>query len=74
MEEVTADGDQRASACNMALKVLTLEMCFTLVGTSDREEGTHRPVVVENIIIVRLIVVAVLTAKRTLLTVYALMP
>ena len=64
---------RRAGVGNMALKVLTLEMCFTLVGTWDGEEGTHRPVLVENIVIVGLVVVTVVTAKRTLLTVYVLM-
>ena len=72
VEEVTADGCQGALVSNMAVYILTLELQTTIVRTAEREGPTHRPVVVDHIIKVGLVIVAVLTAERTIRTVFCL--
>jgi hypothetical protein len=71
--EVTFHNCQRALLSYMVIKLLPFRESPTLVWALHRETATHRPVVVDDIIICRFVLVAVFTTEGTLVTELILM-
>jgi hypothetical protein len=71
--EVTFNHCQRALLSYMVIKLLPLRESSTLVWALHWVTATHRPVVVNDIIIRRFVLVAVFTTEGTVITELILM-
>ena len=73
MVEVTVNSNIGTVSSDVVLENLALRECTTLIRTLYWVVATHRPVIVDDIFIVRLIAVTILTAEWTFGTEVSLM-